>query len=174
MRILKSVFQLPPTVSPYTMLRTHIVQVAVFVIYFATDCLKKNWKIKCSMWHVLILHQIEGMQLSITSQFWNGELLQHFVRHFGTACCHYVHDRLYRNIISSLTHIWVLWNSKHSLSFLLFLKNSENQWQNIMGILKLKFKIRLSFYTIMQAHNLRSHIFSWLFHNIVERGKWVA
>ena len=44
-----------------------IVKIAVFPIIFVIDCLKNLQNLKCSILEFLILSQIEGMHLSITS-----------------------------------------------------------------------------------------------------------
>ena len=44
-----------------------IVRITVFPIIFATDCLKNLQSFKCDFLPVLILNQIEGMYLPITS-----------------------------------------------------------------------------------------------------------
>ena len=43
------------------------VQIAVFSVIFVTDCLKNLEKLKCGISELLILSQIEGMHLPITS-----------------------------------------------------------------------------------------------------------
>ena len=43
------------------------VQIAVFPIIFVTDCLKNLQNLKCGILELLILSQIEGMHLPITS-----------------------------------------------------------------------------------------------------------
>ena len=48
-----------------------------------------------------------------------------------------------------------------------------NQWQNIMGILILCLKIRLSPYTMLRTHNIAWRKFCSFFLNIVKRGKGV-
>ena len=75
--------------SPYSMLRTQniawhkfcllfltllrggkrrkVFQIAVFPIKFATDCLKKSEKLKCSILQLVVLNCFEGMKLPITS-----------------------------------------------------------------------------------------------------------
>ena len=44
-----------------------IVQITVFPIIFVTDCLKNLQNVKCVILQLLILNQIEGMYLPITS-----------------------------------------------------------------------------------------------------------
>ena len=50
--------------------------------------------------------------------------------------------------------------------------DSCNQWQNIMGILKVCLKNPLSLYTMLQIHNIACRKFCSLFLNNVKRGKW--
>ena len=45
---------------------TQIAQIALFPITFATDCLKKCERFKCSILLLLILNRFEGKQLPIT------------------------------------------------------------------------------------------------------------
>ena len=44
-----------------------IVQIAAFPIIFVTDCLENLQNFKCGILQLLILNQIEGMHLAITS-----------------------------------------------------------------------------------------------------------
>ena len=73
----------------------------------------------------------------------------------------------------SKRQIWVIWNSIHSISPFFFLKQIlDNQWQNIMTILKNVFKNLLSPFTMLWTHNIAWHKFYSFFLDIVkmERG----
>ena len=90
MGILKSTFKIPPVLpiqccEPITLLdasfahcsstllrggrgeKRKIVEIAVLPKIFVTDCLKNLQNLKCGILELLILSQIEGMHLPITS-----------------------------------------------------------------------------------------------------------
>ena len=68
-------------------------------------------------------------------------ILWQFLRYFGTVFCHYTHVRVSRKTIRLIKED-LSYLQQHASNLCLFLlKISDNQWQNIMGILKNVFKI---------------------------------
>ena len=102
------------------------------------------------------------------------KFLQPFLNSFGTACCCNVNDSVYRKMIRLITaHLRSLKHHQKNLIFLLFLKISDNQRQNIMINLKSVLKFPVSPYTMLLTHNTVWRSFCLLFLNIVKWWNWV-
>ena len=93
----------------------------------------------------------------------------HFLRSCGTVCCRNIDDNVYRKVIRA--HLSFLKQHGWNLISLFFWQISDNQWQNIIKILKSNFKIPRSLNIMLRTQNIAWCKFFSLFLNIAKRGK---
>ena len=97
-------------------------------------------------------------------------LLYQFSHYFDTVCCHYVHDRLYRNKIKFIkAHITFLKQHAQNPIFLLFCKLQTTSDKISWEFKKLCLKFLLYSYTMLRTHKIACRNSCSLFLNIVKR-----